>query len=216
MKRRYFRWQVPIKSIRERHSQGGAGPGLVRPMAINLKTKIGLKKASKIITLVTTKLSLVYVINIHREGEMFKKFTTKQILLVWCCMIFSLLSCNKFDPCQEKEIYRKTSQDGVVDAVLVERDCGATTSVSSMIYIVKKGDTIKKQNILSLFRKTQNLVFVAEHARDLEVIWTKPKLLSISYAEARIFSYTNFWNSRDVENFKYKVDIQEILKNKKQ
>jgi hypothetical protein len=117
-------------------------------------------------------------------------------------MIFSLLGCNRFDPCQQEEVYRKTSPDGAVDFVVVKKDCGATTSVSNMVYIVKKGDSIRKQE----------LVFLADKVQDLEVIWTKPKHLLIDYSEARIFSYTNFWNSRDVENFMYTVAIQEIQK----
>jgi hypothetical protein len=119
-------------------------------------------------------------------------------------MIFSLLGCNRFDPCQQAEAYRKTSPDGAVDVVVVRKDCGATTSVSNMIYIVKKGDSVRKQE----------LVFLADKVQDLEVTWTKPKQLLINYSEARIFNYTNFWNSRDVENFMYTVEIQEIQKSR--
>jgi len=43
----------------------------------------------------------------------------------------------------------------------------------------------------------------------LEVSWESPRHLGIRYEKARIFNYTNFWLSRDVEHFEYVVAIRE-------
>ncbi len=115
-------------------------------------------------------------------------------ILVW--------SCKSLDPCQQKEILRKTSKDNLVDYVVAEKDCGATTSFSTLIFVVPKGKPIEKDNI----------VFRADHVEGLEVNWVAPKQMVITYRKARIFSYTNFWHSRHVENFNYTVSILEYQK----
>jgi len=124
------------------------------------------------------------------------------LLFLVIVVVFTFLSCTMFDPCQQKEIHRITSQDDIVDVVLLKKDCGATTSISNMIYIVPKGGSIRKIEP----------IFVADHIRKLEVKWVKPKLLTISYAEARIFGFTNFWHSKKVNNFMYEVTIHEFQK----
>ncbi len=115
-------------------------------------------------------------------------------MLVW--------NCKAIDPCQQKEILRKTSQDNIVDYVVIEKDCGATTSVSTEIFIVPMGKKIDEFHP----------VFKADHVEDLELNWVAPKQMAIAYNKARIFSYTNFWQSRDVENFSYTVSIREYQK----
>ena len=39
-------------------------------------------------------------------------------------------------------------------------------------------------------------------------MWSKPRKLEIRYDQARIFSFVNFWQSKDVDNFKYVVEVQ--------
>lgn len=113
----------------------------------------------------------------------------------------SIVGCNSVTTCQQKEVYRVTSPDNLVDVAVIEKNCGATTSTSTNIYIVPKGAEVK-----------QSPVFVADHLESLDVRWSKPKFLVIQYADARIFQYTNFWNSGLVNDFQYVVNIREYQK----
>ncbi|KPA19168.1 hypothetical protein MHK_000613 [Candidatus Magnetomorum sp. HK-1] len=110
------------------------------------------------------------------------------------------LNCCGLNPCTEEDVFRQTSPDNLVDVIVINRNCGATTSISNSVYIVPKGELTDK------YRP----VFVADHVVNLKVKWLKSKFLVISYAEARIFEFTNFWNSRYIENFMYEVRIKEI------
>jgi len=110
-----------------------------------------------------------------------------------------ILSCCGLNPCMQEEVFRKTSPDNIVDVVVINIDCGVTTSINNSIFIVPKGELIDKQNP----------VFVADKVCDLKVKWIKPKFLAISYVKARIFKFTNFWNSRHIDYFRYEVNIQE-------
>jgi len=40
------------------------------------------------------------------------------------------------------------------------------------------------------------------------MIWLQPKLLEISYDKARIFQFSNFWSSSEVEDFSYVIEIK--------
>ena len=97
-----------------------------------------------------------------------------------------------------EEVYRVTSPDGVVDAVMLRKNDGATVPYLYEVHIVPKGEKIEED--------FQN--FVADHVSDLEIAWQAPKLLKISYAEARIFEFSNFWQSADVRDFKHVVELR--------
>jgi hypothetical protein len=102
------------------------------------------------------------------------------VLCISIVVAFLPLSCKKLDPCVEKEIIRKISQDRAVDFVVVEKDCGATTSTSTQVFIVPRGKPPGEHDS----------VFIADHVSGLKVDWIAPKQLSISYANARIFNFT--------------------------
>ena len=123
-----------------------------------------------------------------------------------CFFILSLIvvtpllaSCTSLNPCQEKDVNRQTSQDDIVDAVTVEKDCGATTPKSTIVYIKPKGKSVANHTP----------VLVSDNVKGFEVNWIRPKYLSITYTAARIFQFTNFWNSKDVDQFNYQVTIRE-------
>ena len=113
--------------------------------------------------------------------------------------IFVILGCSSIDPCHELEILREQSPDGAVDFVVMEKDCGATTSISTLIFIVPRGNSTDE------FKP----IFMADHVDGLTVNWKKAREMTIEYRNARIFSYTNFWQSRYVQNFKYIVSVRE-------
>ena len=102
----------------------------------------------------------------------------------------------------EEEVARHTSLDKIVDTVVIQKNCGATTSTNDLIFIVPHGESVEDYSP----------VFIADHVEDLEVNWVDNKQLEIRYREARIFNYTNFWHSKDIDSFKYQVKIYEFSK----
>jgi hypothetical protein len=82
-----------------------------------------------------------------------------------------------------REVSRVTSPDGRTDAVLQAADGGATTSIAYQLYLAPKGTQKLPSDEFS--------VFIADHVEDLKVDWIEPKMLEISYREARIFKFTN-------------------------
>ena len=123
-------------------------------------------------------------------------FLIKFLLII---QIFVMLGCSSIDPCHELEILREQSPDDAVDFVVMEKDCGATTSISILIFIVPKGSSTDE------FKP----IFMADHVDGLTVNWKKAREMTIEYRNARIFSYTNFWQFRYVQNFKYIVSVRE-------
>ena len=91
--------------------------------------------------------------------------------------------------------------DGRVEAVLKKKDCGATTSIAYSVVIVPTGGTSQEEPI-----------FVADKATALDLGWSADRKLLITYESARIFSFTNFWQSREMDNFNYVVAIEERYK----
>ena len=97
-----------------------------------------------------------------------------------------------------EEIERVASPDGVVDAVVIRKNFGATTSYAYQVYVVQTGAKPEegKQN------------FVADRANGLTVKWEQTRSLAIVFSEARIFEFSNFWTSREVEEFRYVVELR--------
>ncbi len=104
-----------------------------------------------------------------------------------------------------EETARVTSLDGVVDAVLVEGNAGATTSYSYTLFIVPRGTKFEEKSLLFEYDRA---AFSADHQIDLQLVWSKPKFLEIRYEKARIFKFSNFWNSQEVQDFKYIVELR--------
>lgn len=100
--------------------------------------------------------------------------------------------------CESVTMSRQTSIDGRLDARLIQESCGATTGYVYKVYISLHGAEEKG-----------NAVFVADKTKGLKISWEAEKRLLISYDRARIFNYTNFWQSKDIDNFSYIVSITE-------
>lgn len=100
---------------------------------------------------------------------------------------------------RREEMFRVTSPDRRVDAVWV-RDSGggATVGFSYKLFIVPTGGQPK--------RGTERLV--AEDVNNLKMMWREAKRLEISYDEARIFSFLNYWYDRDLDDYRYVVEIR--------
>jgi len=110
-------------------------------------------------------------------------------------IILALTGCNSVS---KEEIKRITSPDLKVDAVLTQVSGNATTSIIYELYIVKRGASISEGNALLRL----------DHEDGLIIGWSKPRLLNIRYKTARIYHFTNFWLSKDLDNFKYIVELR--------
>lgn len=126
------------------------------------------------------------------------KIRTMQYL-VMIALITILSSCSLSSPCNQTEVERVKSTDGKVQAVLIKSDCGATTSVVYSVYMVGAGKKAEEKDLL----------FKADHIEGFSLFWREPKFLEIKYKQARIFQFMNFWQSKDVDNFAYVVEVRE-------
>lgn len=117
------------------------------------------------------------------------------------CGMVVLLACVWAGCSEEKiagnEILRLPSPDRVVDAVLIERNVGATVSTPAEIYLVADGKSPTKSD----------LILRGDRHEGLSLEWSRPNHLNIRFSKLRIFSFTNFWQSKSVQNFSYVVDV---------
>lgn len=130
--------------------------------------------------------------------------TKKKVLILVICTIIIIFSyiiylLYIFGKTSEREILRIPSPDNRVEAVLTEISGGATTSFVYNLYIVPSKTEISK--------KTHEL-FRADHVDEIRVFWSEVKLLKIQYREARIFHFKNFWQSEEIENYSYVVELR--------
>ena len=92
---------------------------------------------------------------------------------IW--LLFAALpqvSCGSFGigMCGNEELMRLKSPDGLLDAVMFERDCGATTSVSTQVSIVQAGRQLRNEGG-NLFVSSGPVVSIG---------WQAPRTLLIS------------------------------------
>jgi hypothetical protein len=52
-------------------------------------------------------------------------------------------------------------------------------------------------------------VLGAESLEGESIEWVAPKVLKIKYKKARIIIFRNYWISKDVENYRYVVEVLE-------
>ncbi len=128
----------------------------------------------------------------------------KQIL-TFLLLTFCLSGCG-FSPfplfmSESIETKRITSPDGLVDAILLKTNAGATTSYGYDLFIVIKGAAGEK---LSLDYSK----FSADKINDIRITWLENKVLQIDCKSARIFRFSNFWQSKDVQDYRYIVEIR--------
>jgi len=114
-----------------------------------------------------------------------------------CLVVFAAIFAGCSGPPPIKEIARITSPDSLVDAVLAERGVDATVATPSEVYIVPKGGHPVGQPLLR-----------ADHMQGLTLVWRQPRLLELHYTKGRIFSFSNFWESPDVQSSTYVVELR--------
>lgn len=111
-----------------------------------------------------------------------------------------LVSCGgAANLCSTNELSRSSSPNGRVDAVVVETDCGATTRKAHKVHLVTSGQEFDDDRF----------VFLSDRTQGLSVEWEGDHTLILSYLNARIFQFTNFWSSEKLDNHRYEVKIVE-------
>ncbi len=114
-----------------------------------------------------------------------------------CCavaaVLFVLSACT-----ERKEVARFVAPDSAVDAIVVESDCGAPCSTTYSIGVVPRGKAPDEKGA----------VFSADHVDSLRVHWLEAKRLEIAYDSARIHHFSNYWQSKDVQDHRYVVEVR--------
>jgi len=140
-----------------------------------------------------------------RVNTRLSKFAWSLARVLTVLVLFSGAGCDNSPTLAGKweynEVSRTNSPNSLVDAVLVTGDAGATTSTSSMVYLLPKGAQFR-------VREEDDCIFAADHVKGLNIVWKKPQLLEIQYDEARILKFKNFWQTAEVQSFRHVVEIR--------
>jgi hypothetical protein len=124
------------------------------------------------------------------------------LIYIFLFASFFFFGCNfPLFETSRKEYYRVKSPDGEVSAVLMESNGGATTSFGYDLFIIPKD--VAKVELSPEYSK-----FRADRTRDLKITWIENKILQIDCKSARIFSFSNFWQSKNVQDYQYLVEIK--------
>ena len=84
--------------------------------------------------------------------------------------------------------------------MLARTNAHATVPYVYRVYVVARGKSTPREQDWEVFR--------ADHVEGVSLAWPRVGLLEIRYDQARIFHFTNFWNSGDVGNFTYEGEVR--------
>ena|SRR5437773_48994 len=126
-------------------------------------------------------------------------------IILAVAVLLSLPGCTLFGDCSYEELGRVRSPDGVVDAVWIRGNCGATTAYSLHLFVVPAKTPFSGATGQFDLKFSQ---LNADHVSGVRVEWVEPQLLSIGYNEARIFHFSNFWSAREIHDFRYVVELR--------
>ena len=134
-------------------------------------------------------------------------FTILLLAIGLGCLLFALMvkadDWNLAGNLELEETARLKSPDLAVEAVLLTGSGGATTATGSYLYIVPAGGRVDWRK-----HPLRSACFVADHVTNLKVVWKAPRLVEIQYDEARIWRFSNFWSAREVQDFRYVVEVR--------
>jgi hypothetical protein len=97
-------------------------------------------------------------------------------------------------------VARVTSPDSIVDAVAAVGSVNATMAFVHRVYIVPRGAPVPSGRDFEAFR--------AGYVTALSLAWPGAHMLEIRYDTARIFHSKNLWHSREVDDFRYEVEVR--------
>ena len=97
------------------------------------------------------------------------------------------------------------SPDGVVDAVLIQDNCGALCSFGYSVFVVPRGQRAP--------RDFERAVFHADSMVDEKLTWKSERVLEIAYSKAEIYKFRNIsyplgeYGAKE-KNWKYRVEVR--------
>lgn len=94
---------------------------------------------------------------------------------------------------------RIPSPDGRVDALVMRAGVPPGGDLAHCVQIVPAGGSPTGRDY-DRFR--------ADRVEGLRVAWTGDRTLVVEYAHARIYLFSNFWRSREVDDFGYVVEVR--------
>ncbi|HEX7050963.1 MAG TPA: hypothetical protein VF188_12215 [Longimicrobiales bacterium] len=101
------------------------------------------------------------------------------------------------------EVARVRSPDGVVDAVLIRSDAGATTSYVYRVFLAPQGEEVPPGDV-------DQRLFTGDQVEGLDLHWRSPHFLEIRYRQARIDHFANFGQVKVGQNGRYVAEIRLI------
>ena len=114
--------------------------------------------------------------------------------------LISISGCEIVEKPTLYEERRISSPDGKVDAVLASYS-SSLSSTSYYLFLVLPDSSIDHINL-------DYSQLTIDNQRDLEISWIKNRLLNISFSHARIFHFSNTWESADIDNWNYVVELK--------
>lgn len=89
---------------------------------------------------------------------------------------------------------RKTSPDGVLDAVVIENDPGAMSGFIYYLYLLPKGSKVS-------YLKSDPYIVNTSEGDELTVDWQGAHFLQVNPGNAHIKWFANLWYSKTVPNY---------------
>lgn len=97
-----------------------------------------------------------------------------------------------------REIGRYVSPDKLVDAVLVEVQTSALDAPPTKLFLVPGGKDWH----------ADSPIVQGDKFEDLRIVWQRPNLVEIHYKKGRIFSFASFWASKDIQDFRHRIELR--------
>lgn len=120
------------------------------------------------------------------------------MLIRLTAILFVLVLSGCSSTCSDEVQESTISPSQKTEYLQIRRNCGATTGYSHHIYIIPTGQPYDKYEP----------VLTADKVSLMTAKWEDPRMLKISYESARIFHFTNFWHSKDVDNFEHIIQVR--------
>lgn len=106
-------------------------------------------------------------------------------IIVFVAFVLIIFHYIEKDLCSEVETQRLMSPDRKIDAVVIEADCGATTSVTQRLYLVKHGEQSTEKMVAFFDGAVINDNEINSSKYGIIVKWKSSGELVIQYSDAK-------------------------------
>lgn len=110
-----------------------------------------------------------------------------------------LSGCGVEDLCSLKVASAIASPSGETKAIIVQHDCGATTSMAYYVHVLSANEEPSEENS----------VFKSDRTEGISIFWWDDMTLVVYCDRARFFNFKNFWQSKN-NKFRKEIKILEI------